>query len=74
MKNVFLYFIKAIAALYFVIFIVAEIDILLAMLNGEPEGLVLGFTADLSSLFFSAIVIIGLGFIISVPVKQKPTN
>lgn len=75
MKNVFLYLIKAIAALYFFIFIVAAIDITLAILNGKAESLVLGFTADLFSLFLSIILVIGLSFIISIPVKpKKPTN
>ena len=75
MKNVFLYFIKAIAALYFVIFVVAVIDIILAMINSKAEGLVLGFTADLFSLFLSIILVIGLALIISIPVKPtKPTN
>lgn len=72
MKNVFLYLIKAIAALYFVVFIVAAIDITLAILNGKAESLVLGFTADLFSLILSLIVIVALSFIISIPVK--PTN
>ena len=75
MKNVFLYLIKAIAALYFFIFVVAVIDIILAMINGKTEGLVLGFTADLFSLFLSIILVIGLALIISIPVKPtKPTN
>lgn len=75
MKNVFLYLIKAIAALYFVVFIVAAIDITLAILNGKAESLVLGFTADLFSLFLSVILVLGLSFIISIPVKPtKPTN
>lgn len=74
MKNVFLYFIKAIAALYFVIFIVAVIDIILAMINGEPVGLVLGFTSDFLTLFLSITLVIASAIIISVPVKQKPTN
>lgn len=75
MKRFFLYLIKAIAALYFFIFVVAAIDISLAILNGKVESLVLGFTADLFSLFMSVIVVSGLAFIISIPVKPaKPTN
>ena len=75
MKNVFLYLIKAVASMYFVIFIVAAIDITLAILNGKAESLVLGFTADLFSLILSLIVIVALSFIISIPVKpKKPTN
>lgn len=75
MRNVFIYLIKSIAVLYFFIFIVAAMDITLAILNGKAESLVLGFTADLFSLILSLIVIVALSFIISIPVKPKnPTN
>ena len=74
MKSFFLYFIKAIAALYFVIFIVAVIDIVAAMLNNKTESLILGFTADIFSLSLSILILIALSFIISIPVKSKPTN
>jgi len=72
MRNVFIYLIKSIAVLYFFIFVVAVIDVLLAMINGKAESLVLGFTADLFSLILSLIVIVALSFIISIPVK--PSN
>ena len=75
MKRIFLYLIKAIASLYFFIFVVAAIDISIAMINGKDESQILGFTADLFSLFISVIIISGLAFIISIPVKPaKPTN
>lgn len=75
MKRVFLYFIKAVATLYFFIFVVAAIDIMLALATDKTESLVLGFTADLFSLFISVIVVSALAFIISIPVKPaKPTN
>lgn len=75
MKNVFLYLIKAVASMYFVIFIVAAIDIVAAMLTNKTESLILGFRADLFSLLLTLITLIGLSFIISIPVKpKKPTN
>lgn len=64
--------VKAVAALYFVVFIVAAIDIIFAILTDKDVSQVLGFTADLFSLFLSVLIISILAFVISIPVK--PTN